>query len=220
MVNLLSLEEPRALERVIDAVQKGGVVAIPTDTVYGLAAHLAFPDALARIYTIKGRDLTKPLPVLLSAPERHMLVAEPMDARAEALVREFWPGPLTVAVPAREDLPSEARAEDDTVGIRVPNHSVTLAILERGGGGALAVTSANKSGEPPACTAAEIEAQLGGAVDLILDGGIAPCGLPSTVVRVRDATITIIREGAIARSAIDRVWSGINLSGASHARQP
>lgn len=215
MANRLSLEEPRALERVIETVQKGGVVAIPTDTVYGLAAHLAFPDALARIYDIKGRDKAKTLPVLLSSPERHVLVAQPMAPRAEALVREFWPGPLTVAVPARDGLPAEALAADGTVGIRVPDHSVALAIIERGGGGALAVTSANTSGEPPACTAAEVESQLGDAVDLILDGGIAPCGLPSTVVRASDATITIIREGAIARATIDRVWSGICLSGAS-----
>jgi L-threonylcarbamoyladenylate synthase len=215
LANLLSLEEPRALERVIETVQKGGVVAIPTDTVYGLAAHLAFADALERIYTIKGRDHAKPLPVLLSSPERHTLVAEPMDTRADALVREFWPGPLTVAVPARSDLPPQALAPDGTVGLRVPDHSVALAIIERGGGGALAVTSANQSGQEPACTAPEVEAQLGETVDLILDGGIAPCGLPSTVVRAGDATISIIREGAIARSTIARVWSGICLSGAS-----
>lgn len=215
MANLLSLEEPRALERVIETVQKGGVVAIPTDTVYGLAAHLAFPDALERIYAIKGRDHAKPLPVLLSAPERHTLVAQPMSERAEALVREFWPGPLTVAVPARDGVPAETLAADGTVGLRVPDHSVALAIIERGGGGALAVTSANTSGEPPACMAAEVEAQLGDAVDLILDGGIAPCGLSSTVVRAGDATITFIREGAIARATIDRVWSDICLSGAS-----
>lgn len=215
MANLLSLEEPRALERVIEMVQKGGVVAIPTDTVYGLAAHLAFPDALERIYTIKGRDHAKPLPVLLSAPERLTLAANPLDTRADALVREFWPGPLTVAVPARAGLPPQALASDGTVGLRVPDHSVALAIIERGGGGALAVTSANQSGQEPACTAQEVQAQLGETVDLILDGGIAPCGLPSTVVRAEGATISIIREGAIARSTIDRVWSGICLSGAS-----
>lgn len=207
-MKLLSLEEPRALEVTIAAIQRAGVVAIPTDTVYGLAASLKFPDALARIFAIKGRDESKPLPILLSSAATLPRVSPALDPRWQAFLSRFWPGPLTAALPTQEGLPEAVLAADRTAGIRVPDHSVTLAILERCGG-ALAVTSANKSGEPPACTAQEIEAQLGDAVDVILDGGLAPCGLPSTVVRFTGDTISIVREGAIASATVQAAWEEI-----------
>lgn len=207
-MKLLSLEEPRALETAIAAVQRGGVVAIPTDTVYGLAASLKFPDALARIFSIKGRDQAKPLPILLASSQKLSSVTSEFDPRWRAMLARFWPGPLTAALPTRAGLPAAVLAADRTAGIRVPDHSVTLAILERCGG-ALAVTSANKSGAPPACTAGEIEAQLGDAVDVILDGGLAPCGLPSTVVRFAGDTISVVREGAIASATVMAAWEEI-----------
>jgi L-threonylcarbamoyladenylate synthase len=207
-MKLLSLEEPRALEIAIAAVQRGGVVAIPTDTVYGLAASLKFPDALERIFAIKGRDRAKPLPVLLSSARKLDGVTEAIDARQGAFLARFWPGPLTAALPARAELPHGVVAADRTAGIRVPDHSVALVVVEHCGG-ALAVTSANKSGEPPACTAGEIEAQLGDTVDVILDGGLAPCGLPSTVVSFAGDTISIVREGAIPRSTVLTAWEAI-----------
>jgi L-threonylcarbamoyladenylate synthase len=207
-MKLLSLEGSRALETVIATVQRGGVVAIPTDTVYGLAASLKFPDALARIFAIKERDPAKPLPILLSSSQKLAKVSPELDPRWRTLLARFWPGPLTVALPTHVGLPDAVLAADRTAGIRVPDHSVTLAIVERCGG-ALAVTSANKSGEPPACTAAEIEAQLGDAVDIILDGGLAPCGLPSTVVRFAGDTISIVREGAIASTTVLATWEEI-----------
>ena len=207
-MKLLSLEEPRALEVTIAAIQRAGVVAIPTDTVYGLAASLKFPDALARIFAIKGRDESKPLPILLSSAAKLPRVTPALDSRRQAFLSRFWPGPLTAALPTQVGLPEAVLAADRTAGIRVPDHSVTLAILERCGG-ALAVTSANKSGEPPACTAQEIEAQLGEAVDVILDGGLAPCGLPSTVVRFTGDTISIVREGAIASATVLAAWEEI-----------
>jgi L-threonylcarbamoyladenylate synthase len=146
-VKVLSLEAPRALEETIHTVQHGGVIAFPTDTVYGIGASLKHPDALSRIYTIKGRDAAKPLPVLLSAIDRIDLVAEMPDTRVQALLREFWPGALTVALPAKPGMPSEIVHADGTVGVRIPDHSIALTICDRAGG-ALATTSANRSGEP------------------------------------------------------------------------
>src|ERR687894_1465502 len=98
-MKLLSLEEPRALEATIAAIQRAGVVAIPTDTVYGLAASLKFPDALARIFAIKGRDDSKPLPILLSSAAKLPRVSPPLDPRWLAFLSRFWPGPLTAAPP-------------------------------------------------------------------------------------------------------------------------
>lgn len=207
-MKVLSLEASRALEETINAIQHGGVVAFPTDTVYGLGASLRYPDALARIYDIKGRDSAKPLPVLLSSIDRLSVVTELPDARVLALLREFWPGGLTIALPARPGIPREVVHRDGTVGVRVPDHSIALMLCDRAGG-ALATTSANRSGEPPACSADEIAEQLGDSIDVVLHGGYAPCGEPSTVIRVDDARIAVIRHGSIEPERIRDVWSRI-----------
>lgn len=208
-MKVLSLEAPRALEETIHSVQHGGVVAFPTDTVYGLGASLRFPDALARIYDIKGRDAAKSLPVLLSSIERIPLVAEVPDERVLALLRRFWPGPLTIALPAKAGVPPQVVASDGTVGVRVPDHSIALTLCERAGG-ALATTSANRSGEAPACSADEITRQLGGDIDVVLHGGFTPCGEPSTVIRVDNARIATIRAGSISPERLEEAWSGIS----------
>lgn len=207
-MKLLTLEEPRALERTISVIQHGGVVAFPTDTVYGVGASLAHPTALSRIFEIKGRDRRRPLPVLLASPSNLSVVTSAADPLLLALARHFWPGPLTIAVPALESLPKEVVAEDGTVGVRVPDHSVALTMADRCGG-AIAATSANLSGRQPACRADEIDADLASRLDLVLDGGLAPCGLASTVVRREGATISCIREGAIPANTILSAWKTI-----------
>lgn len=207
-MKVLSLEAPRALEETIHAVQHGGVIAFPTDTVYGLGASLRAPDALARIYEIKGRDQAKPLPVLISSIDRIALVAEMPDDRIIQVLREFWPGGLTIALPAKPGVPDEIVAPDGTVGVRMPDHSIALTLCERAGG-ALATTSANRSGEPPACSADEITAQLGDAIDVVLHGGFAPGGEPSTVIRVDNARIATIRSGSIEPQRIEDAWQRI-----------
>jgi L-threonylcarbamoyladenylate synthase len=205
-VKVLSLEAPRALEETISVVQHGGVIAFPTDTVFGLGASLRFPEALARIYEIKGRNSEKSLPVLLSSIDRIPLVAKMPDESIRALLRQFWPGGLTVVLPALPALPPQVVAADGTVGVRVPDHSVALTLCERAGG-ALATTSANRSGEAPACSAGDIVDQLDNGIDVVLDGGFAPCGEASTVVRVDNARISVIRAGSIATERIERAWS-------------
>ncbi len=207
-MKVLSLEAPRALEETISAVQHGGVIAFPTDTVFGLGASLRFPEALDRIYAIKGRDNAKSLPVLLSSIDRISLVSPTPPEPIQRLLREFWPGGLTVVLPALPGLPPQVVAPDGTVGVRVPDHSIALTLCERAGG-AFATTSANRSGEAPACSAGDIAAQLDDGIDIVLDGGFAPCGEASTVIRVDDARITVIRAGSIAPTRIAQAWSRI-----------
>lgn len=212
-MSYLSLEAPRALETAIAAMQHGSVVAFPTDTVYGLGASLAHEPALTRIYDIKGRPADKPLPILVAHQGEIAKLSDDADEALLRLAARFWPGPLTVVLSGKPELPAEVKTPDGTIGVRVPDHSVALTIAQRNGG-AIAATSANRSGQPPACTAEEIRDQLGGAVDVILDGGIAPCGLSSTVIRREGDTITVLREGAIATSRILDAWRSI-LAGAA-----
>lgn len=207
-MKLLTLEEPRALERAISAIQHGGVIAFPTDTVYGVGASLAHPPALSRIFEIKGRDRRRTLPVLLASPGDLSVVTAAVDPELLALARHFWPGPLTIAVPALDSLPEAVVADDGTVGVRVPDHSVALTMAYRCGG-AIAATSANLSGQQPACRAEEIDAGLAERLDIVLDGGLAPCGLASTVIRREGATISYVREGAIPTGSIQSAWDAI-----------
>lgn len=204
----LSLEDRRALETAIQAIQQGGVVAFPTDTVYGIGASLRHEAALARIYDIKGRHPDKPLPVLIARPDLIADISTEPDADLLQLASRFWPGPLTVVLPANPSLPTEVTAPDGTVGVRVPDHSIALTIAQHNGG-AIATTSANLSGEPPTSRAEDVRDSLGDRVDIILDGGIAPGGSASTVIRRDGDTITVIREGAISNDTIQKVWSEI-----------
>jgi L-threonylcarbamoyladenylate synthase len=208
-MTLLHLEEPRALEKAIAILQHGGLVAFPTDTVYGIGASLSHVDALDRIYESKARDRERTLPVLLGSIDDLQLVSHDVDPDLLRLASHFWPGPLTVAVPAIPGkLPPQVVAPDGTVGVRVPNHSVALVLAQRCGG-AMAVTSANVSGQPPATHPEDIDPALAARLDLVLDGGIARGGLASTVIGLRDATITLIREGAIPAGELEAVWSQV-----------
>lgn len=214
----LTLEEPRALEQAIAAMQGGGVVAFPTDTVYGIGASLTHPEALERIFQIKGRDRDRTLPLLVSSPADLERVTDVVDPELLALANAFWPGPLTIALPARAGLPPHVVAADNTVGVRVPDHSVALILAQRCGG-AIAVTSANLSGQAPARRPDEIAPELAAELDLILDGGIARGGLASTVIRLEGATITVIREGAISSAEIEAAWAQTR-TGRSRAGTP
>lgn len=204
-MKLLTLEEPRALEQAISAMQRGGIVAFPTDTVYGIGASLAHPEALERIFQIKHRDRDRTLPLLVSSPADLDRVTDYVDPELLQLASAFWPGPLTIALPARPGLPPHVVAADNTVGVRVPDHSVALILAQRCGG-AVAVTSANLSGQSPSRRPEEIDPALAEELDLILDGGIARGGLASTVIRFEGATINVIREGAISGTEIEAAW--------------
>lgn len=201
----LSLEDSRALEQAIGALQNGGVIAFPTDTVYGIGASLEHPQALRRIYDLKGRSPDKPLPILIARVEMLDMLSPDVDERLVDLAEQFWPGALTIVMPAADHLPAEVKAPDNTIGVRLPNHSIPLSIAERAGG-AIATTSANFSGQHSTHTASEIREAFGSAIDIILDGGFAPQENPSTVIRVVDGDIEVLREGVISTETLRMAW--------------
>lgn len=207
-VVVLEAAAPNAIEWTAERISSGGVVAIPTDTVYGIAASLAFEDALARIFTVKGRPGDKTLPVLISSTDLLARVARDVTGETLVLLDRYWPGPLTVVVAARSGMPSVVTGPGDTIGVRLPNHPLAIEVIAKSGG-AIACTSANRSGEPPARTAGEVAASVGDGLDLILDGGMTPGGVASTVISVEGDTIRILREGAIPAEHLLAAWREI-----------
>lgn len=198
--------------RAAGALRAGQIVAIPTDTVYGLAAAIDQPDAIARLYAIKGRPAEKAIPVLISDPEYVSMVSPRLSATAVRLARSFWPGGLTLVVPGLPNLPqgvTDLTGDGmQTVAVRVPDSTLARAIIAAAGG-ALAVTSANRSGATPAVEAREVD-QLDLSEHLIvIDGGRAPGGVPSTIVRATSEQPEILREGAISAAAIAAALAGI-----------
>ena len=198
---------PGAIEMAADLIAAGGVVAIPTDTVYGIAASLAHPEALRRVYSIKHRDQSKPLPILVSSTDALAHLVPDIDRDIALLLDVYWPGPLTIALDAPPGMPSEVLAPDGSIGVRLPNHRLAIELIERAGG-AVACTSANISGQQPATTADEVMATVGSALDGIVKGGVNPGGVPSTVIRIEDGVIWSIREGPIPIEHIRATWAG------------
>jgi len=194
-----------SLMRAVEILRAGGLVAFPTETVYGLGADAASPRAVARIYAAKGRPSFNPLIAHvadLSAARREARLGAPALRLAEA----FWPGPLTLVAPAAPQgrVCELARAGLSSVALRIPSHPAALALL-RAFGGPLAAPSANVSGHVSPVTAAHVAEDLAGRIDLILDGGRAQAGLESTIVSFLGETPALLRPGAIAREAIEAV---------------
>lgn len=188
----------------IGVLRSGGLVAMPTDTVYGIGvAWSSSPDAIERLFAAKRRPAERAIVLLLADADqaRELAILTPA---AERLAAAFWPGGLTLVVPQRPDvpLPPELTGGRATVGLRVPDHDCPRTLAAALG---LAVTSANLSGQPDASDAEEVRRQLGDAVDLILDGGPVRGGTASTVVDCSDAEPRILRAGAIDASDIERV---------------
>jgi len=202
MTRLLPIEE--GIAEAVGVIARGGVVAFPTDTVYGIGVAAEDPSALRRLYALKGRDADKPIPLLLSGVEWLGKVSETASARAWRLAEAFFPGALTLVVPLSRRFPKELNGGRGTVGVRVPDHPIALRLIEACGG-FLAVSSANRSGEPPATTAAEVRALFDGAIELILDGGATPGAIPSTVVDTTTEPPRILRVGALSPARLDPV---------------
>jgi L-threonylcarbamoyladenylate synthase len=173
------------------------VIALPTDTVYGLAAHSNLPAAITRLYELKSRPRDKAIPLLLSGMQDVHAVAREVPAIARQLAERFWPGPLTLVLRRAPVVLDAVTAGYDTVAVRVPAHEVVLQLISVVGA-PLAATSANLSGDREAMTAAEVQAIFGGRVKWILDGGRCRGGIPSTVVDVTVAPAIIRRRGALA----------------------
>lgn len=184
-----------AVAEASQVVRSGGLVVYPTDTVYGLGADPLNEAAVNRAFEAKRRE-AKPMPVLVSnieAAKRLVYVNE----EAEALMRIFWPGPLTIVLPSRGVVPSRVTAGLPSLGVRMPSHPVALRLIEACGG-ALIGTSANISGRPPPKTVEEALLQIGDAVDLAIDAGPAPHGMPSTVVDLSSGEPRLVREGPLS----------------------
>jgi tRNA threonylcarbamoyl adenosine modification protein (Sua5/YciO/YrdC/YwlC family) len=203
---VLEASDPEAVDRVIGLLRGGAVVAVPTDTVYGLAVDPGQADAVERVFALKERPAEVALPVLVGSAGQVEEVAEPLEPAARGLAERFWPGPLTLVVPRRRgfdvDLGGGPRGRW-TVGVRWPDHPVVRALCLAVG--PLAVTSANSHGKPPATTAAEVATAFAddGSLAAVLDGG--PCaGLPSTVVECRGPASRCLREGRIPWDEIGR----------------
>jgi L-threonylcarbamoyladenylate synthase len=203
------------VEAVAAILRRGGVVAYPTETFYGLGALARDGAAVRRLAHAKGRPDGKPLPLVAADLAMVEEVAE-LAAVASALAARFWPGPLTLVVPARPGLPAEITAGTGTVGIRVPGSEIARALC-RAAGGAVVSTSANRSGAPPAARAGDLDPGVAARLDGVLDGGPAPGGLASTVVAVEGTSIRLLREGPVRLEEVREVAAGV-LQGALHPR--
>ncbi|MEX0913440.1 MAG: L-threonylcarbamoyladenylate synthase, partial [Demequina sp.] len=191
-----------SLDAAVHAVQRGQVVVMPTDTVYGVGADAFQAEAVAAVLAAKGRGRHMPPPVLIPEARTVDGLARDVPDAARVLMDACWPGALTVIVHAQPSLMWDLGDTFGTVALRVPDHSAARALLSRTG--PLAVTSANRTGQPAATTAAAAADQLGDAVAVYLDGGDSPLGEASTIVDVTDpAGMRIVRQGAVSRAHLE-----------------
>jgi L-threonylcarbamoyladenylate synthase len=184
-------------------LRSGGLVAFPTETVYGLGANALDVQAVGKIFEVKGRPQDNPLIIHVSGITEAAKYAEVRDS-AENLMNSFWPGPLTIVMYSIGAVPEITRAHLDTVALRVPLHPVALSLLS-GAGVPIAAPSANRSGRPSPTTAQAVAEDLGDAVDLILDGGPTAIGLESTVVDATHDTVAILRPGGVTKEMLAKV---------------
>jgi L-threonylcarbamoyladenylate synthase len=192
--------QPGALEQAAALLREGKLVAFPTDTVYGVGAIFENAAAVERIYVAKGRPEEKGIPILLASDKDLPKVVSEISKGAARLAAAFWPGPLTLVLPKSAAVPLSV-TQTPTVAVRIPDHSLARALIEAVGV-PLAVTSANRSGEPATTDPAVVSATLGNRIAAVLDGGLAPGGVPSTIV---DCTVNppqILRPGPIAAATV------------------
>jgi len=196
---IVSANSYNAITGALELLLSGGLVAFPTDTVYGVGCLAFNEQAIESIYAAKDRPMEKAIPVLIGDSRDVIQVAEEIPMFAMRLIARFWPGPLTVLVPKKSNLP-EAISATSTVGVRVPDHEVARALLRLAG--PMAITSANISGQASPTTAEQVFAQLNGRIALIIDGGPTRGGIPSTLVDCTKEEIEVLREGPISKEQL------------------
>jgi L-threonylcarbamoyladenylate synthase len=196
---VIPTSHPDSIGAALRVLHDGGIIAFPTDTVYGLAAPAFSTEGIEKLYRIKDRALTKAIPILTGDLNQLALIAPDMPAAAQTLTARFWPGALTLVIPRNPALP-EVLSANPTVAVRMPDHAYTLELIRRSG--PLAATSANLSGRANPLSSRDVLEQLGGRVDLVLDGGPVNGGIPSTIVDCTCEKPSILRQGAIPESQI------------------
>jgi tRNA threonylcarbamoyl adenosine modification protein (Sua5/YciO/YrdC/YwlC family) len=192
------------LSPAVEILRRGGLVAVPTETVYGLSADGLNGEAVAAIYAVKGRPAEKPVSLLVAGMEQAESVCREIPREAYVLAAAFWPGPLTMVLKKRPCVPDIVTAGGDTVGVRCPDHPVTLALL-RQWGGPLATPSANPSDLPSPKNAGQVLAYFDGKIPCVIDGGPCAVGVESTIVDLTGPTPRILRQGGLPRDRIRQV---------------
>ncbi|MFH8405777.1 L-threonylcarbamoyladenylate synthase [Streptomyces sp. NPDC018019] len=192
------------IEKAAGVLRGGGLVAFPTETVYGLGANAEDPAAVGRIFQVKGRPTSHPLIVHLGGAEQLDDWVEDVPVTARELAERFWPGPMTLVLRRSRRVPLEATGGLETVAVRVPDHPVALALLSAFGGGVTA-PSANRFGSVSPTTADHVRAELGDGVDFVLDGGSCEVGVESTIVDVTGGTPSVLRPGGVTREDLEAV---------------
>ena len=185
-----------ALERAVEILNNGGIVAFPTETFYGLGVKFDNEASLGKLYELKKRPKEKPMPLIIGSRASLSMIAVSVNEIAESLMDKFWPGPLTLLLKAKKGLSPYLTADTGRIAVRIPGESAALYLV-REAGFPITATSANPSGMPPAEDADAVIRYFGEEVDMVIDGGRTAGGLPSTIADVTEKKIKIVREGAI-----------------------
>lgn len=204
----LDAGDPAAVDRAVELLARGEVVAFPTDTVYGLGAHAFLPRGVARLFAAKGRPSQRAIPLLLPDAEAMRLVCNAIPDLAWELARHFWPGGLSLVLQRSARVPDLVTAGGPTVAVRVPDQELVRRIC-RQLGAPLAATSANRHGAPDAVAAAQVLEGLVGRVPLLLDGGLCRGGMASTVLDLTVSPPAVLRSGPISAAALAGIVAGL-----------
>ncbi|SNU06748.1 L-threonylcarbamoyladenylate synthase [Lachnospiraceae bacterium] len=210
ITTLLLGEDIQDIRTAADIIKNGGLVAFPTETVYGLGGDALSADSSKKIYAAKGRPSDNPLIVHIADIEAVYKLASEVSERARALMEAFWPGPLTVILPKKEIVPDETTGGLDTVAIRMPSHPAALSLI-RESGTYIAAPSANTSGRPSPTTAQHVEEDMTGRIDAIIDGGPVGIGIESTIVDMTSDIPTILRPGYITKSKLEDIIGEVEI---------
>lgn len=220
LVELNPAEPDReAISTAAESLRNGGLVAFPTETVYGLGADALNPEAVRRIFVAKGRPLDNPIIVHVGGPDDLKALTDDVPAEAARLMGQFWPGPLTLIFRKSGQLPREVTGGQDTVAVRMPRNTIALALV-RALGRPIAAPSANLSGRPSPTTAGHVLHDMGGRIDIILDGGPVEVGIESTVLDLSQHPPVILRPGAVTREDLKPfIGAAVTAAGIASARR-